>query len=775
MAAANDLINTTDITDAGGSLTSASGSISASTTIKGSVGYGRSTTSFDAADFYKLTIGTTGTATLTLTGLSENLQLVLKNSDGTNLKMSLTAGTADETVSYPVAPGTYYAYVYPDGYSQTAYTLNVSLPTTSGHDIVGGTDLIDAGGSVAAASGSISTSTSIQGAVGYGAGTGNYDQADFYKIIVSAAGTSEFRLSGLTDNINMALKDSAGSNLKLSLNAASADESISISTPPGTYYLQIYPEGYTPSFYNLQLTLPVTQTSTSGQSSITGKAGNDIFSAGSQNESIDGAEGLDTISFDKSAAAYSISTTNGQVSIKGTAGETHTTKNIERLKFADKSIAFDLSPEGHAGQAMSLLGIFAPQQLNSLSVRGQLIGFFDQGISMESLCQIGLDLNLIDHSTSQALALAAFRNVLGGTPDSSQTSALVSFINTYGQAKFLAAAASLHLNVDLNALQKSGLEYQTGTENSTTSTSPSGTTDGSTSSTPGNSSGSATTGSPTTSTSSSNTSKVIDLRTVANETELANEHKFDAANGAYKFVLDMSQYHPSSLSYNKGSAKDIIYNYGADDSIQILNQSSFSVLGSDTGKDIQLTGYGVAGYEDLLIVGANPTMKLFADPQSFNALPVGDIDYSGQTSSTAPNPSSTAGSSSPGTSNTGSKVIDLRTVSNTAELVNEHTFDAANGAYKFVLDMSQYHPSSLSYNNGSAKDIIYNFGADDSIQIINQSSFSVLGSDTGKDIWLTAYGVAGYEDVIIVGVNSTMKLFADVQSFNTLPVGDILF
>ena len=772
MAAANDFINTTDITDAGGNLASASGNISTSTTIKGAVGYGRNTTSFDAADFYKLSIGTTGTATLKLTGLSDNLQLVLKNSDGSNLNMSLTAGTADESVSYPVSPGTYYAYVYPDGYNQSAYTLNVSLPTTRGHDTIGDADVTDAGASLATASGSISASSTIKGSVGYGAGTGNYDQADFYKIIVSTSGTSEFHLSGLADNLNMSLKDSAGSNFKLSLNAATADEIISVSTPPGTYYLQIYPEGYASSFYNLQLTLPTAQGA--GQSSITGKPGNDSFQAGSQNESIDGADGVDSISFDKGASAYSITTANnGQISIKGTAGETHTTKNIERLKFADKSIAFDLTPDGHAGEAISLLGLFAPQQLSNLSVRGQLIGFFDQGISMEALCQIGLDLNLIDHSTNQALALAAFRNVLGGSPDSTQTNALVSFINTYGQAKFLAAAASLHLNVDLNALQKTGLEFQTGNESSTTPSSPPSTPEGNTT-TPTSGTGSTNTGGTTTGTSSSSTSKVIDLRSVANGTELVNEHKFDAADGAYKFVLDMSQYHPSPLSYNNGNAKDIIYNFGADDSIQIINQSAFSVLGSDTGKDVLLTGYGVAGYEDLMLVGANPAMKLFADAQNFNALPVGDIEYTGQTGTTPPSTPTSAGSSNSSTSST-AKVIDLRSAANGTNLTNEHNYDASTGSYKFVLDMSQYHPSSLSYNNGNAKDIIYNFGADDSIQIINQSSFSVLGSDTGKDVWLTAYGVAGYEDVILVGVNSTMKLFADAQSFNALPVGDLLF
>ena len=161
MAAANDFINTTDITDAGGNLASASGNISTSTTIKGAVGYGRNTTSFDAADFYKLSIGTTGTATLKLTGLSDNLQLVLKNSDGSNLNMSLTAGAADESVSYPVSPGTYYAYVYPDGYNQSAYTLNVSLPTTSGHDTIGDANVTDAGASLATASGSISASSTI--------------------------------------------------------------------------------------------------------------------------------------------------------------------------------------------------------------------------------------------------------------------------------------------------------------------------------------------------------------------------------------------------------------------------------------------------------------------------------------------------------------------------------------------------------------------------------------------------------------------------------------
>lgn len=86
-----------------------------------------------------------------------------------------------------------------------------------------------------------------------------------------------------------------------------------------------------------------------------GTSGNDTFSATSKNDVFDGGAGIDTVIFagkrtdymiDKSATGYSVS------GILSNAGGIDTLVNVERLKFSDMTIAFDIA--GNAGQAYRL-------------------------------------------------------------------------------------------------------------------------------------------------------------------------------------------------------------------------------------------------------------------------------------------------------------------------------------------------------------------------------------------------------------------------------------
>ena len=81
-------------------------------------------------DYYKFTITTGGTITVTLTTLPKDYDLKLVNSAGTQVAISQNGSTTSETINYTATPGVYYAEAY--GYNNnnnatSCYTLKVTL------------------------------------------------------------------------------------------------------------------------------------------------------------------------------------------------------------------------------------------------------------------------------------------------------------------------------------------------------------------------------------------------------------------------------------------------------------------------------------------------------------------------------------------------------------------------------------------------------------------------------------------------------------------------
>lgn len=83
-------------------------------------------------DYYKFTITTVGTITVTLNNLPADYQLALLNSAGTTLQSSTNSGTASETINANItSTGLYYVRVYPKSNgafnANSCYTLKVQL------------------------------------------------------------------------------------------------------------------------------------------------------------------------------------------------------------------------------------------------------------------------------------------------------------------------------------------------------------------------------------------------------------------------------------------------------------------------------------------------------------------------------------------------------------------------------------------------------------------------------------------------------------------------
>lgn len=250
---------------------------------------------------------------------------------------------------------------------------------------------------------------------------------------------------------------SASSNRNLYLDSISINDSalagpwvmVSENGQEAPGALAIYSNGYMrldALAYNTSLTEAITD--------------NDTLSGGTGNDTLDGGADRDFAIFAATQASSKLAKTENGWTVSSTADGFDTLTNIERLQFADKKIALDLTPDGNAGQAMEFIGIIAPTLLNSAPIRGLIISLFDQGNTMEGLCQLALDIGLAPKATNATLANAVFSNVTGGGIASQEmTNALVGYIEGHSQANFLATVAGMHINVDLVGLQQTGIEY----------------------------------------------------------------------------------------------------------------------------------------------------------------------------------------------------------------------------------------------------------------------------------------------------------------------------
>ncbi len=212
----------------------------------------------DAADFYKLTMTNAGMLSLGLTGLTGNADLTLLNASGMQLKASSSTGTTSEAINnVALLAGTYYVKVAIGfGVNDASYTLAHTEKYCPA----------DKAANVYKTALDISN---LDNWVGFG------DSADFYKLTMTNAGTLTLGLTGLTGNADLALLNSAGTALKTSAKAGTANEAITgVSLLAGTYYVKVATGfGVNDASYNLSNTVSYFPGDTSD------KAGNTLAAA----------------------------------------------------------------------------------------------------------------------------------------------------------------------------------------------------------------------------------------------------------------------------------------------------------------------------------------------------------------------------------------------------------------------------------------------------------------------------------------------------------------
>ncbi|MFZ6874164.1 DUF4214 domain-containing protein [Undibacterium sp. Di27W] len=90
-----------------------------------------------------------------------------------------------------------------------------------------------------------------------------------------------------------------------------------------------------------------------GRLHVNAGSGNDIINVGTGNHNIDGGTGLDTVVLAGQSSAYTVKQVGAAYQLRVNAsGDTDNLSNVERIQFADKAMALDIS--GTAGQAYRL-------------------------------------------------------------------------------------------------------------------------------------------------------------------------------------------------------------------------------------------------------------------------------------------------------------------------------------------------------------------------------------------------------------------------------------
>lgn len=196
----------------------------------------------DSVDWYRFILTSEHDVRVSLSNLTADANLVLQDAGGQVFAVGNQAGTADELVEARLPSGDYFVRLTAS--ATTDYRLGFEFldPTVGStgepfNSVMTGAELIPAAGRQV-----------IDSLISFG------DPADWYTFTLADRETLEIRLSGLTDDVNLVLKESDGTNIRVSANRGTTDELIRKALPAGTYFLRVVSSIDTISPYRLAVT-----------------------------------------------------------------------------------------------------------------------------------------------------------------------------------------------------------------------------------------------------------------------------------------------------------------------------------------------------------------------------------------------------------------------------------------------------------------------------------------------------------------------------------------
>ncbi len=154
---------------------------------------------------------------------------------------------------------------------------------------------------------------------------------------------------------------------------------------------------------------------------------------------------------------------SGALRIQGLGAEL-TWFNVEKIKFLDLSVAWDLN--GDAGEVAKTLGaVFGKDAVNNKSFAGIGLHFVDDlNFSYPSLMELAINARLGANATHAQVVDLLYTNVVGQAPDAATRKTFTDLLDngtfTVGGLGVLAADTELNqVNINLVGLAQTGLEY----------------------------------------------------------------------------------------------------------------------------------------------------------------------------------------------------------------------------------------------------------------------------------------------------------------------------
>lgn len=196
--------------------------------------------------------------------------------------------------------------------------------------------------------------------------------------------------------------------------------------------------------------------------------GNDIVVAKNSSElKFYAGSGVDTVIYSNTASNYTITLTSSTAKNILPAGRTSADllENVERIKFSDKSIAYDVSATQPAGLTVQILNAaFGKSALANKAFVGIGLSLFDSNISLSDVAALAVSTGLVSAKDNTSFVKAVWQNVVGSAIDQGSLDAYVGMLNngTFTQASLLAAAATTDLNktaINLVGLAQTGIDY----------------------------------------------------------------------------------------------------------------------------------------------------------------------------------------------------------------------------------------------------------------------------------------------------------------------------
>ena len=206
-------------------------------------------------------------------------------------------------------------------------------------------------------------------------------------------------------------------------------------------------------------------TGTAGDDHLFGLAGDDTLSGGLGDDSIEGAQGIDVAVFGGQRAGYSLARGLAGWTVTDTAvtPDVDTLSGIERLRFADASVALDL--DGNAGTVAKILGaVFGEAAVSDEVYAGIGLYYIDGGTSDAGLMQLAIDARLGAGASHRAIVDLLYTNVIGSAPSNEEAAEFVGLLDSQaftvaGLGVYAADTEFNQLNIDLVGLAQAGLEY----------------------------------------------------------------------------------------------------------------------------------------------------------------------------------------------------------------------------------------------------------------------------------------------------------------------------